>query len=117
MSYNQGDIILVPFPFTDQTGSKRRPAIVVSNSKVNNSDDVIIAQLTTQEIYGPLAVQIDNRDVSIPFKPPHNRQFIYCKKLAVIDKRLIQKKITEIREGSKKQDILSRIQSIFNLEG
>ncbi|MEQ8905174.1 type II toxin-antitoxin system PemK/MazF family toxin [Ekhidna sp.] len=116
MSYSQGDIILVPFPFTDQSGSKRRPAVVVSNSLVNNSNDLIIAQLTTQEIYGPLAVQIDNNDVVTPFKPPHNRQFIYCKKVAVIDKSLIQKKITAIKEDSKKRDVLSRIQSMFDLE-
>lgn len=28
--YNFGDIILVPFPYTDQTGQKQRPAVVVS---------------------------------------------------------------------------------------
>ena len=116
MNYVQGDIILVPFPFTDQSGSKRRPAIVVSNSNVNNSDDVIIAQLTSQEIFGPLAVVLNNRDVTTPFNPPYDKQFVYCKKLVVIDKKLIHKKITEIKDTSKKQEILSKIQSIFNLE-
>jgi len=33
--YNQGDIVLVDFPFSDLQNSKRRPAIVVSNSIVN----------------------------------------------------------------------------------
>ena len=27
-----GDVVLVPFPFTDQTGAKKRPAVVVSSS-------------------------------------------------------------------------------------
>jgi hypothetical protein len=28
--YRFGDLVLVPFPFTDQTGIKKRPAVVVS---------------------------------------------------------------------------------------
>jgi hypothetical protein len=43
MSYNQGDIVLVPFPFTIGTSW---PAIVVSNSTVDNTEDVILAQIT-----------------------------------------------------------------------
>ncbi len=30
MPYEFGDVVLVPFPFTSQTTSKRRPAVVVS---------------------------------------------------------------------------------------
>ncbi len=29
-AYSFGDVVLVPFPFTDQTASKKRPAVVVS---------------------------------------------------------------------------------------
>jgi mRNA-degrading endonuclease toxin of MazEF toxin-antitoxin module len=31
-TYKFGDVILVPFPFTDQTTSKKRPAVVVSTN-------------------------------------------------------------------------------------
>lgn len=31
-SYKFGDVVLVPFPFTDQSASKKRPAVVVSSS-------------------------------------------------------------------------------------
>ena len=48
MDYNQGDIVLVPFPFTLGTSSKPRPAIVVSNSIVNKTQDVILAQITSK---------------------------------------------------------------------
>jgi len=27
--YSFGDVVLVPFPFTDQSGSKKRPAVIV----------------------------------------------------------------------------------------
>jgi hypothetical protein len=32
-----GDVVLVPFPFTDQSGAKKRPAVVVSSSGYNVS--------------------------------------------------------------------------------
>ncbi len=48
-TYNFADIILVPFPFTDQTTSKKRPAVVVS-SEIYNSDrpDIILMAVTSQ---------------------------------------------------------------------
>ncbi len=47
--YNKGDVILVPFPFSDQIGSKKRPAIIVSSSNYNKSKpDLIIMALTSQ---------------------------------------------------------------------
>jgi len=31
MRYKQGEIVLVPFPYSDLSGSKRRPVLIVSN--------------------------------------------------------------------------------------
>lgn len=31
MTFEQFDVVVVPFPFTDKTTAKRRPALVVSN--------------------------------------------------------------------------------------
>ncbi len=48
-SYSFGDIVLVPFPFTDQSATKRRPAVVVSsNSYHRSSPDLIIMAVTSQ---------------------------------------------------------------------
>ena len=44
-----GDVILVPFPFTDQTVSKQRPAIVISTAAYNNArPDIILMAITSQ---------------------------------------------------------------------
>jgi len=41
--------VLVPFPFTNQTASKKRPAVVVSNGRYNHAKpDVIVMAITSQ---------------------------------------------------------------------
>jgi mRNA interferase MazF len=47
--YEFGDVVLVPFPFTDQTASKKRPAIVVSSTAYQRARaDVIVMAVTSQ---------------------------------------------------------------------
>lgn len=47
--YKFGDVILVPFPFTDQTSSKKRPAIIVSSSAYNRErPDIVLAAVSSQ---------------------------------------------------------------------
>jgi len=47
--YNKGDVILVPFPFSDQTATKKRPAIIVSSDTYNSiSQDIVIMAITGQ---------------------------------------------------------------------
>ena len=44
-----GDVVLVPFPFTDQTTSKRRPAVVVSSdAEHRDRPDVIVVTVTSR---------------------------------------------------------------------
>lgn len=115
MPYKQGDVVIVPFPFTNLSGTKNRPAIVVSNSLVNNNEDVILAQITTQPIRGPFGLTISNIDVTIPFKPPHSSMNIYCKKIAVIQKSLIKNRITKLSE-KKLKELLNCVSSMFTLD-
>ena len=49
ISYEFGDVVLVPFPFTDQTSSKRRPGIVISSEPYQrNRPDIILIAVTSQ---------------------------------------------------------------------
>lgn len=44
-----GDVILVPFPFTDKSQTKRRPAAVVSSTAYHHArTDVVILAITSQ---------------------------------------------------------------------
>lgn len=41
----KGDVVVVPFPFSDLSASKRRPALVVATFM---GDDVILCQITSK---------------------------------------------------------------------
>jgi len=45
-NFSRFDIVLVRYPFTDLSGSKIRPAVVVNPS--HPSDDLVLAALTSQ---------------------------------------------------------------------
>jgi mRNA interferase MazF len=49
MPFEFGDVVLVPFPFTSQTASKKRPAAVVSSRAYNTTKpDVVVMAVTSQ---------------------------------------------------------------------
>ena len=41
------DVVVVPFPFSDTTGGKRRPALVISTATFNTSGHTVLAMITT----------------------------------------------------------------------
>jgi mRNA interferase MazF len=49
MPFDFGTVVLVPFPFTSQAASKKRPAVVVSNRAYSSAKpDVIVMAITSQ---------------------------------------------------------------------
>ncbi len=51
-AYKRGDVILVPFPFSDQSTTKKRPAVIISSDNYNEiSADVIIMAITSRIEY------------------------------------------------------------------
>ena len=90
ISLYQGDIVLVPFSFSDQTTSKVRPAIVISNPLVNKGLDVLLAAITSTIRNEPFSFKLMDKDVT---KPLDGDSEIRCDKIMTCDKTLIQKKI------------------------
>jgi mRNA interferase MazF len=46
MKYNQGDIILLPSPYTDLSNTKQRPAVIISKDSINKQN-YIVAKITS----------------------------------------------------------------------
>lgn len=57
----KGDVVVVPFPFSDLTQAKRRPALVVA---VLSGDDLILCQITSRAVTDEYAVVIESDDFS-----------------------------------------------------
>jgi len=55
----KGDIVVINFPFSDLTGSKRRPALVIADL---DGDDIILCQITTHLNSDRYAIPIGDED-------------------------------------------------------
>ena len=55
----KGDIVVLPFAFSDLSASKRRPALVSANL---NGDDIILCQITSKNVNDKYSVQVSSKD-------------------------------------------------------
>ena len=60
MTFKQYDVVVVPFPFTDSTAVKRRPALVLSDAQFQDRcGHLVLAMITSRENRGwPLDVEL-----------------------------------------------------------
>ncbi|MDZ4876726.1 MAG: hypothetical protein CLLPBCKN_006161 [Chroococcidiopsis cubana SAG 39.79] len=55
----KGDVVVIPFPFSDLTQAKRRPALIVASDQ---GDDLILCQITSQLVRDEYAIAVSNDD-------------------------------------------------------
>ena len=106
----QRDLLLVPFPFSDQSGRKVRPVIVISNNKFNQySEDILVVGVTSNISKDEYSINVTSKDLE------EGKIFTQCcikvENLLKVDKELIVKKIGKIKKEKLKAviDILIRI--------
>ncbi|HLM01138.1 MAG TPA: type II toxin-antitoxin system PemK/MazF family toxin [Pyrinomonadaceae bacterium] len=104
-NFKKWEIILVPFPFTDLSSVKRRPAIIVSPDSYNAGNDVVIAFVTSQLNVSPRTgdYQIQKwREAGLP-KPSMVRM-----KFATVTENIIVKTIgrLEIEDRTELEKII-----------
>lgn len=63
--YKQGDIVLIPFPFSDLSSTKKRPVLVLSNSVYNQvHKDFVVAAITSNVTERDYLVLITGEDLA-----------------------------------------------------
>ena len=110
----QRDLLLVPFPFSDQTGKKVRPVIVISNNEFNkDSEDVIVVGVTSNISKDRYAINLANDNLEEGNLT--TRCCVKVENILKLDKELIIKKIGKVNRNAH-NGIISKILEIINLD-
>ena len=60
----QGEIVLIPVPFTDLSSTKRRPVIVISNRAYHQAtSDIVVVAMTSNPASVPYSFSITSADL------------------------------------------------------
>jgi mRNA interferase MazF len=102
----KGDVVVVPFPFSDLSGTKRRPALVLADLPGN---DIILCQITSQHTKDSFAIPLTSKDFTAGSLPADS--YIRPTRIFTADKNIITRKA-----GVLKQAVLNKaLDSIINL--
>ena len=108
--YDQGSLVLVPFPFTNLTSFKKRPAIVVSPNWFNYIQEDIVLIAVTSSISQPMNKKVEillsKENVSEGAIP--RESLVKISKIFTCHKDIIKKKVAVIKE-EKLNEILEKL--------
>lgn len=100
--FKQGDIILVPVPFTDLSNAKQRPALVISSTVHNTQvEDLVICGITSNiknELHSIMIEQKDMIEGTL-----HFLSRIKADKLFTIHKAIIIRKLGQVNSATLEQ--------------
>ena len=93
--FKQGDILIVPFPFSNLSGLRQRPVLVISHDKYNeNCEDIITCGITSNLKDIQYSVLFTGDDLSEGSIPTKSR--VKVDKLFTLEKSIIKKKIARL---------------------
>ena len=103
----KGDIVVIPFPFSDLSQSKRRPALIIATLE---GDDAILCQITSKTIKDIYAISIDDSDFDAGnLKQPGN---IRPNRLFTADSHIVLYRAGHIRNDKMNQVVGKLIEII-----
>lgn len=107
-------MLLVPFPFSDQSGKKVRPVVVMSNLEFNNhSEDCVVVGVTSNVSREKYSLPLSNFDLEEG--KLFSRCCIKAENILKIDKELVIKKIGRINR-QKFDALLKTVNKIISVD-
>lgn len=88
--FERGKIVLVPFPFTDLTAQKVRPALIISRRRLNTRDVVVIfisSVMPTRKTRADHVVT--EKDSDFDQTGLKKTSVFRCDKIATLDKKIV----------------------------
>jgi mRNA interferase MazF len=68
--YKQREIVLVPFPYSDLSSTKKRPVLIISNDDYNiKFEDILVCIITSNQFKDDYSVDLGNDDLEIGILP------------------------------------------------
>ncbi len=104
----KGDVVVLPFPFSDLTANKKRPALVVANL---SGDDVIVCLITSQNAKDSYAILLENGNFASGNLKQHSN--IRPNRLFTADSNIVLYRIG-ILEKEKFAEVSAKIIEIFS---
>ena|SRR3972149_1041395 len=98
MKYKKGDIVIIGFPFSDLSKTKKRPALIISNDSVNNTGDYLMVQVTSKIRNDSLSLPINKSDF-VNEKELPLQSCIRLHKIFLLNESLIISKNTAVNPG------------------
>ena len=109
--YKQREIVLVPFPYSDLTSSKRRPVLILSNDGYNTQfADVVVCVITSNLYKDEFSVLLEDVDLEAGILP--EKSVIKAHKLFTIDQSQVLKRFSTISE-KKFEEVRKKISQLF----
>jgi mRNA interferase MazF len=90
----RGDVVVVHFPFSDLSGSKKRPVLVLKPLKGN---DVIVCQITSKDNKDTYSIALDDKNDMFSGSLNKNSN-IRPNKIFTADRKIIEKKVGTVKE-------------------
>jgi len=100
-NYRPGDVVLIPFPFTDFSTLKQKPAVVLSSGSFNTTHSDIIVAAITSHLTPDIAAeeyhlnQTEQTACGLP-----KASLIKLGKIVTLDQRLVRKTLGRLPDDS-----------------
>ena len=96
MDYEQWDIVLIKFPFTDLTNYKLRPALIVSNKEFNKFNNIMLIWIYGNKWNTAYSLPISQNElIDWTLK---KQSYLRFQNIFSLEKSLIERKVANIKK-------------------